>query len=70
MTKLTKQTRLDRGNHRALDRLAIKLSAERETELVHNDIVTEALGALAASRPDLAPIILAARQEAPAAVVA
>jgi len=70
MTELTKQARLDRGNHAALERLALQLGAERGEKLVHNDIVTEALGALVAQRPDLAPVIASARQVAGVAVAA
>lgn len=71
MTKLTKQVRVDAGNHAALERLKVRFMAEQEDPtLAHNAVITEALGALAASRPDLAAVILAARTEAPAAVAA
>jgi len=70
MTELTKQARLDRGNHAALERLALQLSAERGAKMVHNDVVTEALAAFAVQRPDLAAAIASARQHAPAAAAA
>lgn len=70
MTVLTKQARLDRGNHLALEMLRRQLSAEQNADLAHNDVVTEALGALAVQRPDLAPVIASARQHAPEAAVA
>lgn len=71
MTKLTKQVRVDEDNHAALERLKIRLMAELgDPNVAHNAVITEALGALAASRPDLATVIWAARTEAPAAVAA
>lgn len=71
MTRLTKQVRVDEGNHAVLERLKIRLMAELDDpNVAHNAVITEALGALAASRPDLAPVIAAARTAPEAAVVA
>ena len=74
MTKLTKQVRVDEGNHAALERLKIRFMAELgDPNVAHNAVITEALGALMISRPDLAPVIaeaVAARQGTPAAVAA
>jgi len=70
MTTLTKQVRVDKSNHAILERLKVRLMAEQgDPNVAHNAVITEALGALAEKRPDLAPVIAAARQQTPESAV-
>jgi hypothetical protein len=57
MTELTKQVRVDKPNHAAIEQLRRVLQAEQRTDLAHNDVVTLGLAALAEKRPDLAQYI-------------